>query len=69
MARDLMTQAQQRQERMQIEREQDVEYGKRITKQVQEMEKREKRYAKSVRSKHAKNREELSKQVKLSFND
>lgn len=33
------------------------------------MEKKEKRYAKSVRSKHAKNREELTKQVKLSYNE
>mmetsp|Transcript_37134 Transcript_37134/g.48831 ORF Transcript_37134/g.48831 Transcript_37134/m.48831 type:complete len:122 (+) Transcript_37134:785-1150(+) len=69
MARDLMTQAQQRQERLHKERVEDFEYSKKIKRDVQALDQKEQRYDKSVKSKNARNREELTKQLKGTFVD
>ena len=61
MARDLMTQAQQRQDRLQSERDEELAYSRKVKNNVMEMQRKENRYARSVKNKHAKNREELIK--------
>ena len=64
IARDLYVQAIDKQRRMQQEREQDVEYSKRIKQECVEFDRKKHRHNKSEVDKHLKNQHELLKQVR-----
>lgn len=65
MARDLQIQAFERQRRLQIERDQDYEFSKKLKKEDTDYERNEHRRTKSMVDKNMKNQTELLKQLKI----
>ena len=68
MAHDLKIQAEMRQRRLQQEREEEIQYSKKVKRDCDEIDRSEKKRARSEANAHARNHKELVKQLHTEHN-